>query len=48
MVGYYHGRVFTAQFIAGGLLVLPFALTALCVCSHRSQEKVASSFLRVG
>ncbi|SRR6266542_2064287 len=30
-VGYYHRKVFAAQFIAGGLLLLPFALTALCV-----------------
>jgi hypothetical protein len=30
-VGYYHRKAFAAQFVAGGLLVLPFALTALCV-----------------
>ena len=30
-VGFYHRKAFAAQFVAGGLFVLPFALTALCV-----------------
>lgn len=31
MLGFYHRKAFAAQFVAGGLLVLPFALTALGV-----------------
>jgi hypothetical protein len=30
-VGFYHRKAFSAQFLAGGLFLLPFALTALCV-----------------
>lgn len=30
-VGHYHRKTFAAQFIAGGLLMLPFALTTLCL-----------------
>lgn len=29
ILGFYHRKAFAAQFVAGGLLVLPFALTAL-------------------
>ena len=31
MLGFYHRKAFAAQFVAGGLLVLPFALSALGV-----------------
>jgi hypothetical protein len=31
MLGFYHRKAFAAQFVAGGMLVLPFALTALGV-----------------